>query len=168
MDAAKQFIPPPPPPKADKHNGDKLRYELIPTRPLMMLAGVFSFDATKYAAENWRKGLSWIELTAAIQRHLDAFKSGQNNDPTNGGMPHMASVAWCAFVLMEYAFTHPELDDRIDQSTGMVSTYPELQELLRSMPGGISGCITMLESLLAAEVPLVPVADKSWDGGKPA
>jgi len=112
--------------KAKKFNKEKLRYDLIPTRPLMLVAGVYTFGVKKYDADNWRKGLNFSDLIGSAERHLQAFKSGSDLDPSNDNMHHLASLVWASMSLMEYQYTHPELDDRVDQSAAMVSTMPEL------------------------------------------
>jgi hypothetical protein len=97
-----------------KYDGGKLRLELLPVRPLLLLADVYTRGAKKYAAENWRLGLSWSRVVGALERHVLAWKAGEQCDPQDG-QHHLASVAWCALTLMEYEITHKELDDRICQ-----------------------------------------------------
>jgi hypothetical protein len=94
-----------------KHDADKLRYDLIPARPLAEVAKVYTLGAKKYADRNWEKGLHWGRVFAALQRHAWAWWVRQQNDPQDG-QHHLASVAWCALALLEYEQTHPELDDR--------------------------------------------------------
>jgi len=94
-----------------KNDLGKLRYDLIPARPLEELARVYSIGANKYGDRNWEKGLSWGRIFAAMMRHAWAYWRGEAYDPVDG-QHHLSSVAWCAFALMEYETTHPELDDR--------------------------------------------------------
>lgn len=61
---------------------------------------------------NWEKGLKWGRVFAAMERHAWAWWNGEQLDPVDK-QHHLASVAWCAFTLMEYEKTHPELDDRV-------------------------------------------------------
>jgi hypothetical protein len=42
---------------------------------------------------------------------MKLFWAGENVDPATGGL-HTIAVAWHAFALTEYAFTHPEKDNR--------------------------------------------------------
>lgn len=44
-------------------------------------------------------------------RHLWAWWRGEDTDPESG-LSHAAHAAWGCFALLEYARTHPELDDR--------------------------------------------------------
>ena len=94
-----------------KDDADKLRYDLIPAYPLARLAEVYTIGSRKYSDENWRKGISYKRIFGAMMRHAWAWMAGQTLDP-NDGQHHLASVAWCAFALMEYEFTHKEFDDR--------------------------------------------------------
>lgn len=94
-----------------KHDGDKLRFDLIPPTPLEKLAEVYTIGANKYQDRNWEKGLRWGRIFAAMMRHAWAWWRGETHDPVDG-QHHLASVAWCAFALMEYEETHPEFDDR--------------------------------------------------------
>lgn len=94
-----------------KHDADKARYDLIPAYPLDELVKVYTFGATKYADHNWRKGLAWSRVFAAIMRHLWAFWRGEDNDPETG-LPHPVHAAWGCFTLIEYMRFNTEGDDR--------------------------------------------------------
>lgn len=86
------------------------RFDLIPTRPLAILAEHYGRGAEKYADRNWERGVDWSKNYAALMRHITAWWGGEDDDEI--GSPHLAAVAWHAFSLLEYAQTHPELDDR--------------------------------------------------------
>ncbi len=98
---------------AKKFDGGKLRFDLLPVRPLEKLVEVYTIGAAKYDAHNWRKGLEFSRVFAAICRHLFAWWRGETHDPDDG-QHHLASVAWGALTLMELEQTHPELDDRAE------------------------------------------------------
>ena len=92
--------------------GSKLaRYDLIPCEPLNELAKVYGRGASKYQDRNWEAGYDWSLSFAALMRHAWAFWNGEDTDPELG-TPHMANVAWHAFVLIEFMRTHPEFDNR--------------------------------------------------------
>lgn len=101
------------PAEGRKNDQDKLRFDLIPVRSLEKVAEVYTIGAKKYDDNNWRKGLKWGRVFAAMMRHAWAWMRGEKNDPKDG-QHHLASVVWCALTLMEYEETHPELDDRAD------------------------------------------------------
>jgi len=98
-------------PQGRKDDANKLRYDLIPTGPLEKLVVVYTIGAQKYNDRNWEKGIAWGRIFAAMMRHAWAWWTGKAYDSVDG-QHHLASVAWCAFALMEYETTHPELDDR--------------------------------------------------------
>lgn len=104
-------LEPPKDPTGVKFDDGKTRYDLLPAYPLEMLALIYTFGARKYEDNNWRKGLRWGRVFAAVMRHLWAFWQGEDLDPESG-LPHLAHAAWGLFTLMEYGVTHPELDDR--------------------------------------------------------
>lgn len=119
--------------------GSKLaRFDLIPARPLALLAEHYGKGAKKYAEHQWRKGFSWSLAIAALDRHFNDFKAGIDydvcsNDPIgcllefNGqpwdgpdpdtcwnhtGSHHIQAVMWQSFCLMEFVLQFPEFDDR--------------------------------------------------------
>lgn len=110
-------------PKTGGQKASKLaRYDLIPVGPLEQLAIVYGKGARKYADRNWELGYKWGLSYAAMMRHANAFWRGEdydNHEPdcppdcvnhTEG--PHLAQVAWHAMALLQFMYTHPELDDR--------------------------------------------------------
>jgi hypothetical protein len=119
--------------------GDKLaRFDQIPAEPLLELAYRYGLGSTKYPAvnglDNWRNGYEFSLSIAALERHINAFKRGEDNDDTiyreagligddedplydeegklRPGVSHLAAAAWHCFFLMHHLVHHPELDDR--------------------------------------------------------
>lgn len=87
------------------------RFDLVPVGPLTELARRYGVGAEKYAERNWERGYEWSKSYAALQRHLNAFWNGEDEDPeTPGG--HLSAAAFHIFALMEFMNTHPEFDDR--------------------------------------------------------
>lgn len=97
--------------QGQKFDQEKLRYDLIPTKPLELLARVYTEGARKYSDRNWELGIDYSRVYAAIQRHLNAFWAGEDYDAETG-VPHVINAAWGCFALCEYMATHPERDDR--------------------------------------------------------
>lgn len=92
--------------------GSKLaRFDLIPARPLELLAEHYGRGSKKYEDRNWERGYKWSLSFAAMMRHAWAFWRGEDIDPETGS-PHMVAVAWHAFALIEFALCHPRMDDR--------------------------------------------------------
>jgi hypothetical protein len=99
------------------------RYDLIPVGPLQELARLYGNGALKYDDRNWERGYEWGKSYAALQRHANAFWGGEDFDShqpdcdpgctTHTGAHHMAAAAWHCFVLIEFATTHPEFDNRV-------------------------------------------------------
>lgn len=95
-----------------KDDADKLRLDLLPVRPMFAVGHVYTMGAKKYSDRNWELGLKWSRVFGAMLRHSWKWWSGEKFDPEDG-QHHLASVVWCALALMEYEYTHPELDDRV-------------------------------------------------------
>lgn len=92
------------------------RYDLIPVEPLAEFARLLGKGAEKYADHNWRRGYEFSKSYQALQRHANAWWSGEDTDEEMG-TSHMACVMFHASVLMELRNTHPEFDDRYKTST---------------------------------------------------
>lgn len=86
------------------------RFDLLPPKPLWKLAEHFGKGADKYAERNWEKGTAWNLNYQALMRHITKWWSGENID--EDGSEHLTAAAWHALVLMEFADTHPEMDNR--------------------------------------------------------
>lgn len=92
--------------------GQKLaRFDLIPPRPMWEVAELYGEGAKKYADRNWERGYAWSLSIGALERHFNLFKQGEDYDAETTKR-HLASVVFHALALMEFAETHPELDDR--------------------------------------------------------
>lgn len=125
-----------------RFNMGKIRYDLISPIALRKLAMVYTRGAHKYTvykndkgelingkdiafeesvgltvvedgANNWKKGQLWTGSIASIMRHLEDFRLGHDidTDPSMG-TENLANAAWGIFALLEYAVTHPDLDNR--------------------------------------------------------
>ncbi len=84
-----------------KNDTGKLRFDLIPPYALEKLAYVYTIGAAKYGDNNWLRGMDRGRIVAAMLRHINRWQKGETVDPDDGRHP-LASVAWCAFALMEY------------------------------------------------------------------
>lgn len=98
-------------PKGMKYDGEKPRMDLLDAKALEGLAQVLTFGAKKYAANNWRNGLEYSRLTAAMLRHLMAIQRGEDVDPESG-LPHIDHLGCCWMFLSNLSKTRPDLDDR--------------------------------------------------------
>lgn len=96
---------------AERHNIGKSRYDLLPTFAQEQYARVMTYGAEKYSDRNWEKGMSWSSVAASLERHLQAFKRGEDFDPESGCL-HVAHIICNAAYLAEYYDIYPEGDDR--------------------------------------------------------
>lgn len=87
------------------------RFELIPPRALFALAELYGKGAEKYEDRNWERGYEFSKSFGAMMRHAWLFWSGEDDD-SETGKPHMASVMFHAAALIEFVATRPEFDDR--------------------------------------------------------
>lgn len=94
-----------------KHDSGKLRYDLIPLVPLDELARAYTVGAAKYGDRNYLGGMRWGRVFRALLSHAWAWWRGEIYDKDDG-QHHLASVAWCAFTLIEYETARIGDDDR--------------------------------------------------------
>ena len=94
-----------------KFDQDKPKMDLLDPLALEGLTKVLTFGAHKYAAHNWRGGLSYCRLLAALFRHGFAILRGEDNDPESG-LPHIDHLGCCWMFLSNMMKTRPDMDDR--------------------------------------------------------
>ena len=94
-----------------KFDKDKPRTDLLDAEWLEEVAGIMGFGARKYAAHNWRSGISISRLLGAALRHLFAVVRGEDRDPESG-YTHIGHLSCCAMFLYWTLKHKPELDDR--------------------------------------------------------
>jgi len=97
--------------EGDKHDGGKVRYELLPTYPIRETAKVLTLGAKKYTDRNWEKGFKWSRAYGATHRHLAAWWDREDLDPETG-INHLAHVLCEVMFLLEFTRTHSKHDDR--------------------------------------------------------
>lgn len=100
-----------------KDNRGKLPIDLIPYAALAGAAAVLEFGTRKYKPNNWRLGLSWMQTWSSLQRHLWAWKEGEDFDPETG-LPHL-DHAMCQMLFLATYFHDPAMkvnDDRWSSS----------------------------------------------------
>lgn len=98
--------------KALRYNSGKTRFSLNPVFANEQKAKVFTFGAQKYGDYNWRKGFKWTDVIDSLERHLNAFKNGEDFDPESG-LYHLAHLACNADMLLDFYKTFPEGDNRL-------------------------------------------------------
>jgi hypothetical protein len=99
-----------------KHDESKRRMDLVPTSLVSSVARILEFGARKYGDNNWRKGLKWSRVYAALQRHLADFWEGNDLD-SESGLPHLYHAACNIAFLIEFYDKRKDLDDRFHKPT---------------------------------------------------
>lgn len=112
--------------KGLRFNSGKTRFDLLEPYAIEQLAKVFTAGSLKYSDHNWLKGMEWSKVMASLERHINAFKNGDDIDydknckdcqegtcKSHTGLLHMAHAAWNCLAIVSYYKYHPELDDRI-------------------------------------------------------
>lgn len=97
--------------QGQKFDKGKPRLDLLSAEALTQIASVMSHGASKYGDHNWRKGIAWSRVMAAILRHLQAFNAGEDLDPESG-VSHLAHAGCGIMFLLEYSKYNKDLDDR--------------------------------------------------------
>lgn len=96
-----------------RYNEGKPRIGLISPFADRELARVLTKGAEKYDANNWKHGMSWLEVCDSLERHLNSWKAGEERD-TETGCLHMAHVMCNAMFLTEYYQIAQKYDDRFN------------------------------------------------------
>lgn len=83
--------------KADSGKG---RWSLLPLHTIKQVIKVLEFGANKYSVGNWAhvEGAS-TRYYDATMRHIEAWWTGEKNDPESG-LPHLAHATACLLFLM--------------------------------------------------------------------
>jgi hypothetical protein len=97
--------------EAIKYDTGKARLDLLDPIAIEGLAKVLQFGADRYSDNNWRNGLKWSRIIAALLRHTFAIMRGEDVDP-DSGLLHADHVMCNAMFLSNHFREHPELDDR--------------------------------------------------------
>src|SRR5665213_559065 len=89
----------------------KIRMDLVPPYAHQQLARVLTLGAEKYGKDNYRNGMAWSKVIASLERHLNAFKFGEDFDKESS-INHAAHIMCNAAFLLEYSKIYPQGDDR--------------------------------------------------------
>lgn len=85
-----------------KFDGGKLEYGLLPPLALEETVKVLTFGAQKYERDNWKKVPdSKRRYFDAMERHIWAYKKGEQMDPESG-IHHLAHAMCCLMFLYEH------------------------------------------------------------------
>lgn len=90
----------------------KLSYNSLGKEANEGSARVWESGSKKYTRGNWLKGAPFTELVDSLERHLDAFLSGEDID-SETGLPHVDHIQCNAKMLSQSFHTKPDMDDRV-------------------------------------------------------
>ena len=76
--------------------GGKGRFDLLPTRSIRRLAGVYERGALKYSARNWEKGMPLSRYMDSALRHLFQYLEGQRDED------HLAQAAFNILAVIDH------------------------------------------------------------------
>lgn len=97
--------------KALRDNGGKIQLSMVPPSLSEHVAQVLMFGAKKYDRDNWRKGFNWTSVCDSLERHLSAWKKGEDFDQESG-LLHLAHIGCNVAFLIEFYETTNGVDDR--------------------------------------------------------
>ena len=63
---------------------------------------VLMFGTIKYSANNWKQGLKYTEILESMQRHMNAFIEGEDDDP-DSKLNHVGHIL-CNAMFLSYMF----------------------------------------------------------------
>lgn len=95
----------------NKYDQEKPPMALLDSEFLEEVSRVLGFRAAKYAADNWRNGISHRRLISAAYRHLGAINRGEDCDPESG-LQHTGHLGCCVMFLDWMQKNRPDMDDR--------------------------------------------------------
>lgn len=95
-----------------KYDAGKNRWDLLPFRALDEVVKVYTYGAQKYDDHNWRKGMRWGRVIAALFRHTTAWLRGEQVD-AESGLHHLAHATFCLLSLLEFDLMKLGEDDRV-------------------------------------------------------
>lgn len=85
---------------------------VIPSYPQFLEGIVFMSGARKYGAFNWRaSGVRFSVYFDALQRHINAFKEGEDID-SESGVSHLAHARACLAIILDSMKMGNWVDDR--------------------------------------------------------
>lgn len=113
--------------KGKKFDSEKPDLSLLSSIATIKDAEVMTDGKKKYGGHNWRGGIKWSRVYAAVQRHLLAWNGGETYDKETG-RNHLAHARCGLMFLLEYSETHPGLDDRYEPVVTVKDGFADLRK----------------------------------------
>lgn len=95
-----------------KFDQEKNQLNLVPPELEEAVGHILTFGAHKYGANNWRNGINYSRVMAALLRHLAEYRKGHQYDAETG-----YSHLWHAACNLAFLITYdefPELYNKFD------------------------------------------------------
>lgn len=108
--------------KGSRYNIGKLKWSLVSWRALEPMVQVLMFGAEKYAPNNWKGGLKYTEICESLQRHMNSFLEGEDDDKESK-LQHIGHILCNAMFLSYMVIFRKDLDDRFIDSN-IIDKYP--------------------------------------------
>lgn len=89
-----------------------IRYDLMPELGLLEVHKVLSSKLEKHSKNEWCQGISWSDIISNLEKHLSAFKRGEDYYGDEANLLNIAAVAEEALLLCEAYTKFPHFDDR--------------------------------------------------------
>lgn len=97
-----------------RYNDGKPKWSLVPMKALVPMVDVLMFGAKKYSPWNWTKGLTYTSIIDSMQRHINSFMDGEDND-RESKLTHVGHIL-CNGLFLSYMFLFKkEMDDRFKE-----------------------------------------------------
>ncbi len=113
-----------------KYDSGKNRWELLPVSAVEQIVKVLNFGADRYGSDNWQ-GLENFDARyyAALQRHLVAWRRGEDVDP-DSGLLHLAHAGCClVFLLSKEVGFDPPLTECETDRPAVLPPAPDLTDV---------------------------------------
>lgn len=94
-----------------KFDQEKIDMDLLSPIAMEKIAEIMTFGKKKYGRDNWRNGIVFSRLLAAVMRHINAYRKGETLDPESL-RSHLSHASCGLMMLLEFEETRPDLDDR--------------------------------------------------------
>lgn len=94
-----------------KFDQGKNKLGLVPPEYIEACGRALTFGAEKYSARNWEKGMEYTQVYSALQRHLNAWWKGIEND-VESDLCHLDHAAACLAFLIAMNERKIGVDDR--------------------------------------------------------
>lgn len=107
-----------------KFDGEKVDMDLLSPYALEKIANVMTYGKKKYGRDNWRGGIVFSRLLAAVLRHINSYRKGETLDPETG-LSHLSHAACGLMMLLEFEETRKDLDDRTLRAIEKTTEEPE-------------------------------------------